>query len=426
MNYISTRDGVQKLFDEEKLDTEKQQELISELLKEFPNSKNTHEYNDYIENPNLKTASLFIETAIEYNLDKISKKENYVDYIANRPKVEKIYSHGLFNDSDDEISLSKVAKEIANHTGNVWTPIISLKREDAQRIDFENANAWKNLIASKKFEIAKEMKIAPENFRWYAAFHQEKSHPHIHMVCYSTNPNEGYLSKKAIENIKSSLTNEMFKQELLPLYSEKTVRRDMLKEESKRIFEELQNKINSDYSNPQLELLIQELKTELNNSKGKKTYAYLKPSVKNLVDKIVDELEKIPEVKNCYDLWYEMQDEICKTYQDKEITRVPLSEQKEFKSMKNMIIKEVLDSDDIEFNVSVKENSNTSSYENRQTSNVGMSVFNIVRNLAKTFDDNFPKDKQDSHQKIDSKLLKKMREKKQAQGQKLDIRELKM
>ncbi|MFI3327293.1 MAG: MobP3 family relaxase, partial [Clostridia bacterium] len=363
VKYISTRDGVQKVFDVGKAVTENQENLIDDLLKEFPTAKNSFEYEDYKLNPNSKTASDFIETAIEHNLDSIAKKENYVGYIANRPQVEKLAEHGLFSSADENIDLKKVTDEIANHKGNVWTPIISLKREDASRVDFEDYESWKNLISANATEFARAMKIHPDNFRWYAAFHQADSHPHIHMICYSTNPKEGYLTTTGIEKIKSKLMKDIFSQELIPLYQEKTIRRDKLKTEFKTAIENLQEKMSSgNLDNPQLELLMSALKEKLDNTTGKKVYGYLRPNAKEIVDKIVDELENIPEIKNCYDLWWEIQQEIYSNYQDKIIEPLPLSKQKEFKSIKNMIISELLKEDNVlsfeNMNVNVQNKSN--------------------------------------------------------------------
>lgn len=173
VNYIATRDGVEKINigNRNLFSTTKQEELIYQIIKEFPNTKNLFEYEDYINNPTMENASEFISIAVEENFDKIGKRKNYINYIANRPRVERIGKHGLFTGGDDSLILSRIADEVANHEGNVWTPIISLRREDAARLSFDNAENWHNMLSYYAIDIAESLKIKPENFRWYAAFH---------------------------------------------------------------------------------------------------------------------------------------------------------------------------------------------------------------------------------------------------------------
>ncbi len=335
------------------------------------------------------------------------KKENYVGYIANRPRVEKLSTHGLFTCGDDKVNLSEVTAEIKNHKGNIWTPIISLMREDAEKTEFNNAKSWKLLLEQQAINIADSLKISHQNFKWYAAYHDDEEHPHIHMICYSVDPKEGYLTKRGIEKIKSNLTNEIFRQELTSLYREKTMRRNELKEQSKIALEKLKNA----KSNPKINNLLNELKVKLSEANGKKVYGYLKPSLKELVNKIVDELENIDEVKACYDLWHETQEEIVQSYSDKELEKLPLSQQKEFNSIKNMIIREVLNSNVIE--------------ENNMAETFAPSALGIFKNIFKLFENKLPCE-QSQDNKIDSKLIQKMREKKLAMGQKLDVKGLKL
>jgi len=341
-NYIATREGVEFLTAENRNlpATKKQEELIRQLLKDFPNTKNIFEYEDYLKEKTIENASEFILMALEYNIDVMAKKENYVDYIANRPMVEKISSHGLFTAGDDEIVLSKVAERIANHEGNVWLPIIALKGEDATSSGFDNLESWKMMLTQYALEIAKNLKIPDSNFRWYAAFHHHKN-PHVHMICYSTNPKEGYLSKIGIKNIKSGLMQSIYGNELQLIYAEKTIKRDKLKAESKKAVEQLVLNIASgELQNESLEKMLVELSENLKCTKGKRVYGYLPPRIKKLVDEITDELCKQPSVAKAYDLWHELQNKVIHNYTDKEISRLPLSQQKEFKSIKNHIIYE--------------------------------------------------------------------------------------
>ncbi len=348
-------------------------------------------------------------------------REHYLDYIANRPRVEKVDGHGLFNGGNSPIVLSKVANEIATHSGNVWTPILSLSREDAHATGYENADAWKALLSSKVFALAESFKIHPDNFRWYAAFHNEAHHPHVHLICYSTNPNEGYLTTHGIEKMKSSLATEIFKQQLQPLYVQKTQRRDELKCEAKQAVLDLPFQ---DAANPQLENLMFQLSEKLKTVEGKKQYGYLRPPMKKLVDTVVDEIAKLPAVEKAYSLWQEMQDEIVHGYQDMVPKRLPLSRQKEFRSIKNMVIQEVLKLD-LEFAMQgiagERMNENTVSatqglQEITHNPDLGQSVFRLLGSVSKLFEDNVQKSF--SQDRADSKSIRKLCEKKRLHGQK--------
>ena len=350
VKYIATRDGVQFLYQNpHDIATAKQKSLIKNILLDFPNAKNSFEYEDYRKNPSIENASEFITVALEQNLDRIGKRENYVGYIAKRPNVEKINTHGLFTNGDEKIILSKVAEEIANHEGNIWTPIISLRREDAIETGYDNVERWKNMLESYIPTVAESMKIPIDKFRWYAAFHNESHHPHIHMICYSTDTRYGYLTRQGIDKIKSGMMKEIFKEQLFRIYELQTDARNKLKSESEKVFQDLKNQIaNSDYSNPKLEDLIAKLNQKLKVATGKKQYGYLQPKVKALVDEIANELAKEPSIKSAYELWCELQNEIYRSYQDTMPDPIPLSQQKEFKSIKNMIIREVMSLDTVQ------------------------------------------------------------------------------
>ena len=259
-------------------------------------------------------------------------------YIATRPRAERIGAHGLFGD-EDTVSLDKAVEELENYTGNVWTHIISLKREDAARLGFDNAAAWRNLIRAHRNDIAAAMKIPPNDFRWYAAFHDEGEHPHIHMMAWSAKPGQAYLSKEGIRQIKSKLTNDIFRNEMLHLYEQKSDSRDELVREARRTMLELvQTLRDSMCDHPDAERLMLELAAQLETVKGKKSYGYLPKRLKKLVDEIVDEMERLPGVSRCYDQWLMLQGKVDSYYHDKPRERVPLSKQKEFTQIKNAII----------------------------------------------------------------------------------------
>ena len=343
VTYMATRSGVEKLPKERSSlpSTLKQEDLIQRIINDFPEAKKLFEYEDYIERKTVENASEFITMALDQNIDKIGQRENYVDYIANRPKVQRMGSHGLFTGGDDEIVLSRIAEDVGKHPGNIWIPIISLRREDAIRSGFDKAEAWHNMLSYFTPEIAESMKIPIQNFRWYAAFHNESHHPHVHMICYSTDPNEGFLTKKGIEQMKSGLVKNIFQGELQEVYAQQTERRDQLKHKSSEALLKLIGEMKTGHAqNPKIEVLFLELSDKLKHSSGKKVYGYLQPSLKAIVDELINELSKEEVVAKAYELWYEMREEVLYSYIDDLPDRLQLSEQKEFKSIKNMIIAE--------------------------------------------------------------------------------------
>ena len=339
LRYIATRERVE-LIPDDRPPTRKQEQFIAKLVKDFPDSKTLYEYEDYQAKPTKVSASAFITLALESNWDAIHESEQYMKYIATRPRAERIGSHGLFSDSGS-VSLEKAMAELESYTGNVWTHIISLKREDAVRLGYDNAAAWRNLIRAHRNDIAAAMKIPPNDFRWYAAFHDEGEHPHIHMMAWSAKAGQAYLSKEGIRQIKSKLTNDIFRNEMLHLYEQKSESRDELVRESRRAMLELVHAMqNGVCDHPDAEQLMLELAAQLGTVKGKKSYGYLPKRLKNLVDEIVDEMERLPVVSKCYDQWLRLQGKMDSYYHDKPQERIPLSQQKEFRQIKNAVIQE--------------------------------------------------------------------------------------
>ena len=259
----------------------------------------------------------------------------YMEYMLERPR-----SHGLFGD-EDCVDMNAVAQELNKYPGNIWTHIISLKREDAERLGYDHAAQWRNLIRTHRNEIAAAMNISSSDFRWYAAFHDEGSHPHIHMMAWSVKPGQAYLSKDGIRKIKSALTNDIFKQEMLHTYEQKSTSRDELvrkaRGELKSLVQEMQT---STGSHPEVEALMMTLAAQLETVKGKKKYGYLPKTVKKTVDEIVNQLEQMPVINECYQAWWELQCQIEDFYSKKERRHPPLSEQKEFRPIKNVVIQE--------------------------------------------------------------------------------------
>ena len=339
LKYIATRERVE-IIPDDRPPTRKQEQLITKLVKDFPDSKTLYEYEDYAAKPTKANASAFITLALESNWDAIHESDQYMKYIATRPRVERLGEHGLFGDSDG-ISLDAAMNELEHYTGNVWTHIISLKREDAARLGFDNASAWRDLLRSPRNDIAAAMKIPPNDFRWYAAFHDEGDHPHIHMMAWSAKSGQAYLSKDGIRQIKSALTNHIFQNEMLHLYEQKSVSRDELAREARKAMLEMVRTMKEGIcDHPDAERLMLELALQLETVKGKKSYGYLPKPQKKLVDRIVDEMERLPSVKKCYEQWMILQGKVDAYYHDKEQKRISLSQQKEFRSIKNAVIKE--------------------------------------------------------------------------------------
>lgn len=281
---------------------------------------------------------------------RIDDRHKYLDYIANRPRVEKFGSHGLFTSGNTPVILSQVADEVAAHSGNVWTPIISLRREDAARLGYDNARAWKALLSSEALEIAENLKIHPDRLRWFASFHNESHHPHVHMVCYSTDPKEGHLTRQGIRKMKSALANEIFQQELIPLYHEKTQRRDDLKEQAAESMRALVRQMKGGVlQSDRIEQLIIHLAEHLKTVSGKKQYGYLKADLKNIVDEIVDELARDSRVAEAYRLWWETKGGIESLYTETRSEPSPLSRCDDFKPIRNMVIQEALHLDTMTF-----------------------------------------------------------------------------
>ena len=339
MRYIATRERVE-LIQNDRPPTRKQEQLIAKLVKDFPDAKEMGEYGDYQEHPTKANASAFISQALEENWSDVQKSDGYMKYIATRPRAERLGAHGLFGDKDG-VELDKAMAELENYTGNVWTHIISLKREDAERLGYDNARAWRNLLRAHRNDIAAAMNIPPQDFRWYAAFHDEGDHPHVHMMAWSVKPGQAYLSQDGIRQIKSKLTNDIFQQEMLHLYEQKTVSRDQLVREVRQAMRELVQQMRTRIcDHPEAERLMQELALQLETVKGKKSYGYLPKKQKALVDEIVDQMEQLPTVAECYEQWWQLQGQVEDFYSEKERHRPPLSRQKEFRQIKNAVIQE--------------------------------------------------------------------------------------
>ena len=268
----------------------------------------------------------------------IDKRENYVGYIAMRPGAEKRGAHGLFHAGETPLALSKVAREVAAHEGIVWTNILSLTRKDAERLGYDRAEAWRNLLSANTHLMAEAMKIPAGDLIWYAAFHNEAHHPHIHMVAYSKGK-EPYLSEAGIQKMKSAFAREIFREDLLPLYALQTERREAIGKETDRMLSEMRS---IPAKNPVLLAKFTELSERLKSLKGRKVYGYLPGPLRKLTDEILTELSKEDALAACYAAWQEGQRSIENIYQDAPRRAQNLSENKAFRNLKNKIITEAL------------------------------------------------------------------------------------
>ena len=357
--YIATRETVeirsQKFVDRNANATKNQEQLINDLINDFPESKRYLEYEDYEREPTIENAGELISTIVERNADVVGNRQNFVGYMAMRPGVEKRGSHGLFNEKDEPIILNQAANEIAEHKGNVWSHVVSLRREDAVRLGYDNSDAWRELVKRHISDIAKAQNIPLCNLKWYAAYHDTTHHPHIHLLVYSTNPKQGFLTKAGIDKIRSAFANDIFHDDLQSIYQEQTVSRDELKAVSKNEFESIVNRIASnDHTDPQLGELIRKLYIQLQNVKGKKVYGYLPKEIKETVNKIFSELAKDENIRQLYDKWCSLERLKCKTYTQKEKELPSLTDNKVFQPVRNMIIRTVLNMKPFDVNTEIE------------------------------------------------------------------------
>ena len=339
LSYIATRERVE-IIPDDRSPTRKQEQLITKLIRDFPDVKELLEYEDYMQKPTKANASSLITLALEEHWKQVQQTDGYMKYIATRPRAERLGEHGLFSDAD-RVDLNEAMSELEHYTGNVWTHILSLHREDAERLGYDNAQAWRALLRAHRNDIAVAMHIPPQDFRWYAAFHNEGHHPHVHMMAWSVKPGQAHLDRDGIRQMKSQLTNDIFQQELLHVYEQKSVSRDELVKEARKVMLELSQQMRETVcEHTRAEQMIWKLSQQLGEIKGKKSYGYLPRPMKRQVDEIVDQLESIPVVNECYQKWWELQCQVNEFYSGKKQQRPPLSKQKEFRAIRNAVIRE--------------------------------------------------------------------------------------
>ena len=411
VKYMGTREGVEKLpLNEETVAaTVRQQRLIKQILKADPDAKKYPEYQEYLSAATKTSATEFLDAYIERNADRAHELQKLVEYMAERPGVEKLGKHGLFSMTDEPIDLDQVAEEVANHPGYIWTHVVSLHREDAERLGYNNAAAWKDLVRRNVTELAAAHKIDLDNLQWYAAFHNTAHHPHIHLLVYAKDAKQGWLSKKGIDELRSTFGNDIFRNEQHKLFVMETELRDRLREEARERIRKLVEELENAYA-PDADLLdlFQKLIDQLGTYKGRRQYGYFPPEMKETVDAIVRKLAEDDRIAKLYDEWIAVNKEKLSLYHEKETPPVALEDNKEFRSIKNEIIKCAADV------MQTPEAQYTSVYHRS-------SLRMLAVSLGKLIESSYEKRRQKLQSQIDERLRSKIEQKKAAHGLKTDF-----
>ena len=370
----------------------------------------------------------------------------YMRYIATRPRAEKHEGHGLFG-AEPHVDLEKTMQELKTHEGNVWTIIYSLRREDAARLGYDNAESWRLALLAHQNDFAEAMQIPPEHLHWYAAFHDEGEHPHIHMMLWSDDLRYGFLRKDRLLHMQSVLTNTIYADELKEIYIQKDVAYKEVTEAARAVMRELVDRMESVSEPPvSIQQKLLELALELRTVGGKKQYAYLKKPLKDMVDSIVDELEKLPEVAAYYSVWNGLRDTLEGYYKNRSRQHNPLSQQKEFRAIKNAIIQEAerlrqqMEQESLQDEEPSAENTSTDASANptladENTSSTAShharlpseyllnSTVRLFHQMGQIFRDNAAPPSNPMGIRVDSKRRKKLMQKRLAMGHKQDDHE---
>ena len=443
MKYIATREGVEVLTGKGPA-TEKQKELVTKLLKDFPDMRDSFEYEDYKQAPTLHTASALISAALDSHMQNLQSENGYLRYIATRPGAEKHGAHGLFG-RQENTNLTEVMHDLTAHDGNVWTIIYSLHREDAERLGYNNAAAWRKLLVSQQNKFAEAFHVPVSALHWYAAYHDADTHPHIHMMIWTDQ--KTVLKRDAVVKLRSAMTNSIFQAELENLYIRKDAAYKDVTEAARVVMHELVGRMESVSEPPvSIQQKLLELALELRTVGGKKQYGYLKKPLKDKVDEIVDELEKLPEVAAYYSVWNGLRDTLEGYYKNRPRQHNPLSQQKEFRAIKNAIIQEVerlrqqLEQESLQDEEPSAENTSTDASANPTLANENTSftlsrpaqlptefllnsTIRLFHQIGQIFRDNAAPPSNPMGIRIDSKRRKKLMQKRLAMGHKQDDHE---
>lgn len=409
IRYMGTREGVEKLPNgiDNKPPTQKQRDLICECITAVPEALMYPELKMYQEQETRYTATEFLDAFIERNADRVDGVKKLVQYYGERPGVEKLGRHGLFSQTDDKIDIDEIADEVSNHEGILWTHVISLRREDAERLGYNNADAWKELVRRNALQIAEAHKIEPSQLQWYGAFHNTTHHPHIHLIVYSKDTKQGYLTNKGIEDMRGVFAKDIFRNEMYLTFTLETQIRDEVRAETKKRIDELLRDTETPTSaSEEIQNLYVRLTSQLSDYKGKKVYGYLPKNIKQTVDSIVAELAKDERIAELYYEWNKANREKLSLYYDKKKPDIPLEENKEFRNIKNAVIRSAV--------LMMK------TEQQGQPVSVNSSIGNLVVQLAKAIASSCHKCRAKLCAQMDSKLKSKIEQKKQAHGLKTD------
>lgn len=406
---MGTREGVEKLPNgiDNKPPTQKQRDLICECITAVPEALMYPELKMYQEQETRYTATEFLDAFIERNADRIDGVKKLVKYYGERPGVEKLGKHGLFSQTEDKIDIDKVAEEVSEHNGILWTHVISLRREDAERLGYNTANAWKELVRRNALQIAEVHRIDPSEMQWYGAFHNTTHHPHIHLMVYSKDTKQGYLTNKGIEDMRSLFAKDIFRNEMYLAFTLETQMRDEVRAEAKKKIDELLKSAETPSpASEEIQNLYIRLISQLSDYKGKKVYGYLPKNIKQTVDDIVAEFAKDERIAELYAEWNKANREKLSVYYDKKKPDIPLEENKEFRDIKNAVIRSAV--------------LMMTAEQHGQSISANGSVSTLIVQLAKAIASNCHKRRAKLSAQMDSKLKSKIEQKKQAHGLKTD------
>lgn len=319
------------------------------------------------------------------------RSEVFVQYAAERPGVVKLGEHGLFG-QEDYVDLKKASKEIYNHKGIVWTEVVSLRQEDAERLGYDTPEAWRNLVRSKQFEIAYYHKIPADKLKWYGAFHKAEGHYHMHLIVFNKNPGGEFISKKNYNQYKDMFTKTIFKDELKQIYDERQSLRDKIIDEVKKTVDGFE--INIGEPSAEFAEKLSELKFSLDGYKGKKNYQFLSKDQKEKVDAVVKVVCQDDNLQELYRQWCLVElTRLRYYYKEPEKCFGPLEINKNFqRRIENAMLKSALKN--------IRQND---LHTNKEKTNI---VFgDIIFNLCKMFEQSIEQDINEGFTKsiVDSK-----------------------
>lgn len=329
--------------------TQKQINTIIDLLEAIPEAKNTLEFQDYKEHQTIGNATELISHASELGLGyavDYGKAANLVEYVGKRPGVVRVGEHGLFSSSPN-VDMKKAQEEIANCKGNIWTHVISLRREDADMLGYNQQKPWRDLVMQKIDVIAKASNIPVSQLHWYAGMHNTTHHPHIHLFVFSDDPKVGHLTVDGINKMKSAFSEVIFADERHQIYAHKDDMRNGIKKQVDDILEGLSLDSMNHFSKVEQERICQKmthLAADLKDKPGKKQYGWLlrDMDVRKQVDDIMSDLAKTPVIQKLYDMYCADHIALERMYREDPKDITPIINNNEFRSVKNKIIQEAI------------------------------------------------------------------------------------